>query len=192
MIGLGLKLLLGGWGRLLSALTALWGWVTKNPTAALCVLLAASTVWFWRSDRKHVGERDVARLALKIYARDVVKAQADAKAAADASDKANVTTQITRNDRLETDYAALDSARSRAVAEYIRMHPAVRCRSASSAAQAGVHPDPAEPADSAETAGLVTVTPGDLDSLAAGAMHGAKCTGFLNTLIAEGLAVPAN
>jgi hypothetical protein len=187
--------LLGLFGWLKKTATALLGVAGRYPWQAALIASLCLSGWLWHGKGKAIGERDAARAETTALKASYVKAQADAAQAQRAADQANVASQTARNEKLELTYAQTETARRNAVADYIAGHRVRACpaqSAASGSAQAGVHPDPAEPADSTETAGLVTVTTIDLDSLTAGAVHGAKCTGFLNTLIAEGLAKAAD
>lgn len=179
--------LLSALGWLRKGFDALLGVATRYPLQCALVLSLAANVWLWLGWGKEQDGREADRAAY-------VQAQADAKAKQAAADMANVTTQTARNEKLEQAHVELEAARRTAVADYIdrnRLRPQATCRAASAAAQAGVHPDPAAPVEAGSVADMVAVSPTDLDKLASGAVRGAECTGFLNTLVAERLAVPA-
>jgi hypothetical protein len=152
---------------------------------ALCVSLVGN-LWLWRGWNAEQDGREADKAAY-------VKAQKDAAAKQHKLDLANTEAQTERNKELENAHAQTEIATRGAVADYIarnRLRPT--CRPASGAGKAGVHPDPAAPVEASPLADMVAVSPTDLDKLATGAVRGAECTGFLNGLIAEGLAKAAD
>lgn len=184
MSWLAVKLFLGGaLKRLLSA----FGWATKNPAQALCVLLAASTLWFWRADRKHIAERDKALADVAL----LVKAQQEAKAKQDAADLLNLKTQAEYNRQLEANHAKLEAARGDAVREFIAARRVRRTGSpVNRTCEADVHPDPAAP-DPGPTAGdYVALKPEEIDAISKVELQNAERGEFIRGLIEQGLALP--
>jgi hypothetical protein len=171
------------------ALGNLWEWATASTARMLAIALVASLAanwWLWGGWNDERAGRKADRAAY---------VQAQAKSVAQHSaDVANVTAQTARNEKLETTHAATEIAVRDALADYKRDHR-LQCPAQGatrSAAQAGLHPDPAVSVDSPAGSELLTITSADLDAFAARSLRASECTGFLNTLIAEGSAVKAD
>ena len=173
-------------GWLLGALKVIGDLLRRYPfQIALCASLAGN-VWLWRG---WSAEQDGRALDRQAYH----AAQVEARRLQDRADWANFTSQTERNTKLEERHAVIDTIRRSAVADYIAGHRVLACPAQGGpgrAASAGVHPDPGVPARTEPAAAMVAIASGELDQLATGAVHGAECTGFLNMLVAEGLAVP--
>lgn len=199
MISFGLKLLLGGWGRLLSAITALWGWATKNPVAALCVVLAASTVWFWHGKGKAQADAAIQRAGwvaeVKLRIGDQKRyrdAQAEAERLAVAA-KAKTEARYAElakdadNAKLETLRAASDRfAISRR--RFVRPEQPATAVSTTGATAAPAESDPAPDRDGpgAET---VLLTRPEYDQFVSNTLRLEAVRRWGETLVAEGLAV---
>ena len=119
----------------------------------------------------------------------LIIAQKQAEAAQKAANIANVRTQIERNKGITNAHAINQTAVANAVADYKRLHPASAACSTRRTPAPGLHPDTEAPAGPGYLAGLLTITSDNFDRTTAAAVRGAECTGFLNTLVSEGLAV---
>jgi hypothetical protein len=171
------------------------GWLRKGLDAALalaqryplhCALLAslAANLWLWRGWEREQTARAADRAA---YA----QAQAAAAAHQAEADRANLVAQIQRNHHVEQTHAQTETARAAALRDYLERHrlrPQAACRPPGSAGAPAVPADPAEPAQPDPAADLAAITPTDLDQLTRGALRGAECTGFLQSLIDGGMA----
>jgi hypothetical protein len=175
------------------AVSSAFAVVVRYPMAAGLVGAVVLAGWQYHGKRGALRERDDALVALAKQAKDYRTAQEVAQTMQDETDRANLATQTERNKRLTDDNAKAESARADAVRDYIAGHR-VRCGADEGpprlAGSAGVHPDPAKPADPTEVSELVAVTTNDLDALTAEAMHGAERYNYLQSLIAEGIAIP--
>ena len=182
-IALGLKVF--GVGRWLKeAFLALLGFARRCPWQTAVIVLLALSAWLWRG--KNTAQDELAS-AIAAY----TLAQEEAQAKQDAQDVADIVGQTARNTELEKAHALNEIAVRDAVAAYKRSHSLrpQTCSATSTAGASGLPSDPAAPAAPGGAADMVAVSPGDLDTLTAGAVQGAECTGFLNGLVREGLAV---
>lgn len=175
------------WLRLLGGLRWLRSVIATHPYQAIILVLLCGLFWQHRA----IGERDDTIAARDARIAALIRASDEAAAKQAAQNRANVGVQTERNKEVTHDLAIVEAARRDAVRDYAAANRCVmRPKGDQRAAiPAGVHPDPQGAAIAGPVADMVAVTPQDLDTLAAGAVRGATCTGFLNTLVDEGLAV---
>ena len=187
MIGLlAIKMFLGGaLGRVRKAAGSVLGIIGRYPWQSAFIASLALAGAFWHGGNVARGERDTARAETA----SLIMAQKQAEAAQKAANIANVRTQIERNKGITNAHAINQTAVANAVADYKRLHPASAACSSRRATAIGVHPDTQAPAGPGDLAGLLTITSDNFDRTTTAAVRGAECTGFLNTLVSEGLAV---
>ena len=184
MIGIALKLMgLGRWLR--EAVGRVFSLIGRYPLHAALIVSLALAGALWHGGNVARGERDMARAETA----NLIMAQKQAEAAQKAANIANVRTQIERNKGITNAHAINQTAAANAVADYKRLHPATAACSSRRAPAPGLHPDTEAPVSPGDVAGLLTITSDNFDRTTAAAVRGAECTGFLNTLVSEGLAV---
>ena len=184
MIGIALKLLgLGKWLR--EATGRVFSLVGRYPLQAALAASLALAGAFWHGGNVARGERDTARAETA----SLIMAQKQAEAAQKAANIANVRTQIERNKGIANAHTINQVAVANAVADYKRLHPATAACSSRRAPAPGMRPDTQASAGPGDLAGLLTITSDNFDRATAAAVRGAECTGFLNTLVSEGLAI---
>lgn len=172
----------------------------EDPWQFACAALAFVAFLGWNGQaslKRDVAaehhKRIVAEQATRLLAESYVKAQADAKAAQDVQDRtiADLSNRLAGGARDALVQA--ERGRSAAVADYVRTHGLRACPaqgSGSGASGAGLPVDPQGTAGADTPAGMVAITPADLDRLSKGAVQGSVCTGFLRSLVEAKLAVP--
>ena len=184
MIGIALKLMgLGRWLR--EAAGRVFSLIGRYPLQVAIIASLALAGALWHGGNVARGERDIARAETA----SLIMAQKHAEAAQKAANIANVRTQIERNKGITNAHAINQTAVANAVADYKRLHPATAACSSRRAPAPGVRSDTQAPTGPGDVAGLLTITSDNFDRTAAAAVRGAECTGFLNTLVSEGLAV---
>jgi phosphopantetheinyl transferase (holo-ACP synthase) len=171
------------WAFVSGKLTAALGWITANATRMLAILLAVAVLWGWIERNSRIKAERVLASTEQAYR----NAQKDAKLAQEALNARHVATNEAVNKGSTDDHAKGLSAARIAVADYARLHPVAKC-AASGASAAAVHPDPGVDAGAGETAGMVSLTIADLDTLAAGTVRAESCRAWGQSMISAGLA----
>ena len=179
MIGLAIRLALGGKALITRALS----WATANATRMLAVALALALAWVAiERHGKHKAQKVLASTvnAWKAAEREATKLQAEKDARQVTTNEAVNKGSTDANDK------GLDAARS-AVAAYARLHPASRCASGQTKPVA-VSADPGVDAGAGEAPGMASITVADLDTLAAGTVRAESCRAWGQSMIDAGLA----
>lgn len=184
MTWLAIKLLMG---KALERLLGLFRWLLAHPWQAALIVAVCACVWQYRA----IGQRDGVIAARDARIASLIKASDESAAKQAAQNRANIGVQSERNKEVTNDLAIVEAARRDAVRDYAAANRCIVRPKGDQrpAIAASVHPDPEGAVVAGPAADMVAVTPQDLDKLAAGAVRGASCTGFLNTLVDEGLAV---